>query len=732
VLGLFYLSGFPALLYQIVWQRSLFTIFGSNIESVTIIVAAFMLGLGAGSILGGQLSRIGRLDGLIAFGAIELLVAAFGWQSLEVFHWAGGLDLGASTAGTGLLAFGLLVLPTMGMGATLPVLTRVLVARLPNVGRSLGFLYFVNTLGSASAALVAAAWLLPRLGQAGVVSVAVGLNLSVGCGALGFAFLRRFLAGWARGGAAAGAPEAVAPAEGPGRDRLSPTGMLGLSFASGFLALSYEIIWFRLLAFLFKDRAEVFAVMLGMFLIGIAAGALLAGRICRKTGGSAGRLLRALAVLFVVANTASLLIVPAMGFLAPRPGLVAGAYVLVAVGALLLGPIFPLISHLGIRPDLRAGEKVSFVYVANIVGSVSGSLVTGLILMDALNIAELNLLVSLLGASIGLGFLLVKLRRRVLPVSLAVVFCLSGAWMWVSARGIYEKLLYKDKVEQHEPFTAVIENRSGVITVAGDGTVYGGGVYDGRFSVDLVDDVNGIFRPFSLGAFHPAPREVLMIGLSSGSWAQVVAHHPRVEKLTVVEINPGYLQLISESPVSRSLLDNPRVEIVMDDGRRWLRRSPDRRFDAVVMNVTFHWRSHSTNMLSTEFLHLVRSHLRPGGVVMYNTTASLAAMRTGLTVFASGYRLYNVLVVGDAPIEIDADRLRRQLGDYSIDGRKVLDLARDEDRRALEELLAILEPSAGPPRTFQVETRESVLARSEDCRLITDDNMLTEWGTGCE
>src|SRR5450756_915806 len=54
---LFFLSGFPALLYQVVWQRALFTIYGVNIESVTVIVTVFMLGLGLGSLAGGWLSK---------------------------------------------------------------------------------------------------------------------------------------------------------------------------------------------------------------------------------------------------------------------------------------------------------------------------------------------------------------------------------------------------------------------------------------------------------------------------------------------------------------------------------------------------------------------------------------------------------------------------------------------------------------------------------------------------
>ena len=131
-------------------------------------------------------------------------------------------------------------------------------------------------------------------------------------------------------------------------------------------------------------------------------------------------------------------------------------------------------------------------------------------------------------------------------------------------------------------FTEVIENRSGIITVAEGGIVFGHGMYDGRFNTDLKNDTNGIVRPYALSLFHAAPREVLMIGLSTGSWAQVIANNPAVDRLTVVEINPGYFSLIANEPEVASLLRNPKVTIVTDDGRRWLRAHPERHFDAVI------------------------------------------------------------------------------------------------------------------------------------------------------
>ena len=150
---LFFLSGFPALLYQIVWQRALFTLYGVTIESVTIIVTVFMLGLGFGSLAGGWLSSRPRIRLLLAFGLIEFSVGTFGFASLWIFHRIGALTAGASTLSTGLISFALLLVPTMLMGSTLPLLVEHFVRRTGNVGESVGLLYSVNTLGSGAASL---------------------------------------------------------------------------------------------------------------------------------------------------------------------------------------------------------------------------------------------------------------------------------------------------------------------------------------------------------------------------------------------------------------------------------------------------------------------------------------------------------------------------------------------------------------------------------------------------
>src|ERR1700722_12217137 len=172
--------------------------------------------------------------------------------------------------------------------------------------------------------------------------------------------------------------------------------------------------------------------------------------------------------------------------------------------------------------------------------------------------------------------------------------------------------MWKGDFKSKSTFRNLVENRSGIIAVDSDERVYGGGIYDGQFNIDPVYGTNGIFRAYSIAAFHPNPRHVLIIGLASGSWAQILVNHPKVEDAEIVEINPGYLPLIQQRPVLSSLLHNPKVHIDIDDGRRWLVSHPDSKFDLVLMNTTFNWRANTTNLLSAEFLNLLRQHLNPG------------------------------------------------------------------------------------------------------------------------
>src|SRR5437588_125961 len=174
--GLFFFSGFPALIYQLTWQRALFRIFGVNIESVTIVVTAFMLGLGLGSLVGGWLSKRRSIALLPLLALIELLTGVFGVVSLAIFDRVGDLTASWPLPAMAAVNLALVIVPTLLMGATLPVLVGHLVRRSGNVGSSVGLLYYVNTLGAGAACLACTVLLFPFLGMQGTIYVAVALN----------------------------------------------------------------------------------------------------------------------------------------------------------------------------------------------------------------------------------------------------------------------------------------------------------------------------------------------------------------------------------------------------------------------------------------------------------------------------------------------------------------------------------------------------------------------------
>jgi spermidine synthase len=722
--ALFFVSGFPALLYQTVWQRALFTIYGVNVESVTVIVTVFMLGLGLGSLAGGRLSTLRRVAALSAFGAIETSIGVFGFCSLPLFHWAARFTAGDSTAETGAIAFALLLAPTLLMGSTLPLLVAHLVKHSDNVGQSVGSLYSANTLGSGVACLMAALFLMRVLGESGVVRLAACMNLLVGATAL---FLScRSGSNWNG--------ERLETAPGSNEPRQTIPFVLGMALAActGFIALAYEIIWFRIYSFAGQGRAPVFAKLLAFYLFGIAYAAFAVHEECkRKLKNEVGRTLRAGATLVLLGSITAFLVGPVLSLWVLRlPYDI--MYVLVAIAAGLLGASFPILCHAAIGPSEEAGKKLSYLYLSNIVGSALGSFLVGFVILDHWSTGATSTALLGFGAAIAaILALMAKPRPSKTAVAFACAICVLAAVLSPKLySGMYERLLFKPAYHHGLWFVDVVENRSGVIAVDNHETVFGGGVYDGHFNTDPVNDTNGIFRCYAIPALHAAPKDVLIIGLSSGSWAQILTNDPMVRDVTIVEINPGYLPLIRKRPQVASLLKNPKVHIAIDDGRRWLVAHPDRKFDFILMNMTFNWRANASNLLSANFLELIRKHLNAGGVEYYNTTGSGDVLLTGATVFPYALRIANFLAVSDSPIVFDREQLKSTLTTYRIDGQPVFDLSKSPGRAALEQIVSLpdLKSMIGwPDSNPLVEGRESLIRRLSGMRVITDDNMGTEW-----
>lgn len=496
---------------------------------------------------------------------------------------------------------------------------------------------------------------------------------------------------------------------------------------TGYISLSYEILWVRLYSFVSGSRAWAFGALLGCYLIGLALGSRWSLRF--QASGKGHEELHALGGFVALANALGFLVVPLVSWLVVWIHY-GWTFPIVIVAAALLGAALPLICHFAIPPDGKAGARLSYLYLGNILGSGAGSLVTGFVLMDRFSMGEISVVLATLGFLLVLGLDYFSGKRGTvlafragLVVGGVVLVSLAGSFLF---KGLYERLQMKTAYEWGDEFEMVVESRFGVITVDQDQNIYGGGMYDGTLSVDLFPG-SWMVRPYFLSAVHDSPSKVLEIGLSGGTWTQILAHNPHVEEVTVVEINGACRdRVIPQIEATRSILTDPKVTLVTDDGRRWLRRNPDRKFDAIVLNSTYHWREHATNLLSKEFMELARAHLEPGGVFLFNATGSRRVAKTAAEVFPDAVLVLNNVVASNEELVFDKDRWRETLKGYRYaDGL----LFGEDERAQIEEIVSMLDHIGDKEVDIsrRILTREQIIEAGRGQKIVTDDNLGHEF-----
>lgn len=718
ILLLFFISGFSALIYQIAWQRKLFQSFGVNIESVTIIVSIFMLGLGIGAVIGGVVSKRFPAALLKIFLISELLIGVFGLFSLRLIEYVNSLTLHSSLLVISLSIYALLLLPTALMGATLPILVSHLYDNIKNVGKSVSVLYCVNTLGSAFAAFATIHVLFYLTGLGNSVRIAAILNFSVAF--LGFAFIHNIKT----------AEFVTHPGKSPTEHTVSDQRQIliwALSFIIGYISLSQEILWVRLASYATGSKATVFGNVVGCFLVGIALGAWHAKKICEKNEKE-GKIISLTGALLVVASLVYYLMIPLLSWLATIlwKGVFPPLYIGVGIVSYLMGAIFPMLCHYAARSRKDVGLSLSGVYFFNILGSTTGPVVTGFFLLDRFpietNILILSLVTFILGSSLWISSKADSISRRTaytIGAGSIVVFLLHP----IMYHHLLERFYFKHKYHNQPPFKYTYQNRSGIINVIpsdkGDDIIIGGGIYDGRINTSLTNNRNGIDRAYMIAALHPKPSECLQIGLSGGSWARVVANHSEVKSLDIVEINPAYIDIIKNYRENISLLKDPRIAIHIGDGRRWMLKNEGRKFDIIFMNI-YYWLEHMSDLVSKDFLLLAKRHLKDGGVIYFNTTGSIDIPYTTAHVFKYVTTYGNFIAASDSPFPEDFELKKNSLEKFSLDGRPVF----DPENRFLQNELHTL-------AAYDLSNRRARISQGSDLSyLITDDNLASEFKTG--
>ncbi|MCH7643936.1 MAG: fused MFS/spermidine synthase [Myxococcales bacterium] len=621
----FFLSGFAALLYETAWAREFAFVFGTSEFAVVSVLAAYMGGLAAGAAVAARLvSRVRRP--ILVYGLLELGIAAsalavpWGIRAAMWLHTAiaGGQSAPpdeASVAGSLFYvacSFAILMIPTGLMGATLPLLARYAVRRESEIGRRVGVLYSVNTVGAVVGAVAAGFVLLPALGLRTTVYVGAATNALVfGAAAL---LARR----------SAPLPE-LAPSTSAPSVRFH--WILPLIALSGFASFTYEVVWIRLLGMLLGGSIQGLATMLASFLLGIAIGSAAAARFARDpvraAHGFAWAQIGAATLSLIAFSLANRMPELAQGLGAGRAGSLTANALIAALGllpgALCVGATFPFAVRLFARHESEAGPAAARVYAWNTVGAISGALATGFVLLTSLRFAGticlaagLNLFLAL--ATAGLTRPALRVVAGAAAACLAVLVILPPATPWAVLRyNSSNASNWQGEIAYYE----VGRSSTVLLFDEGDGWRL---VTNGQPESTIQRDsptperfITARWLGMLPALLRPYARSMLMIGLGGGLSIEAVPSS--IERIHVIELEREVVHAHHKLEALRgfSPISDPRVQLVVNDARGALMLT-DARFDAIVSQPSHPWTAGASHLYTREFFSLVSDHLEPGGV----------------------------------------------------------------------------------------------------------------------
>lgn len=706
VLALFFLSGALGLIYEVAWSRMMMHVFGSTALAVGTVLAAFMSGLALGAWLVGRVADRSpnplRLYAWLELGiALAALVSHYFLARLGPAHLA-LYELAGSSATLFavvrfLLAFVLILGPTLLMGATLPVLTRFLDQRESRVGLNLSTLYAVNTFGAVGGVLLTGFFLIGIYGIHVPVYLAATGNFLIA----GIAWLVSRISAQRplRDKDEMGLPSDMRPdtANAPGRGTLRLI-TIGLG-VSGFTSFAYEIYWTRSLVFILGNSVYAFSTMLSAFLSGIALGGWLVRFVMPRLQDRVA-LFGWIQVLIGTLSALALPLLFALGDLqslneylirtsdSAVPLVLAGfalSFLVMLIPATLIGATFPLAGHICVRNRGETGAAVGRLYAVNTLGNVVGALAPGVILLAWLGIQKGILAMATLNLLIGFAVLIPRLFQKgrhpawrvavpALLVFSALVMSRAPLQFQFPSEGEqddFQTLFYR---EGSLATTKVyLDPVSGEKYMSVDGIVIGGTGYTEFKQLLLAHLPKLLVADFS---------SELSVGIGSGILLGESALHRGVQEITGVEIEPSVVEgAVWFREENHDVLNNPKLRVVHDDIGNYLRITPQRfRVISADEKTADEYASNGFSY-SKEYYDLLREHLAPGGLVVQWVPSTLPpsqyrmVLNTFLHSFAHVQLWYflpahkrgpfNSLLIGSSEtVAIDPERIDRRLREH--------------------------------------------------------------------
>lgn len=647
----FFLSGCSGLIYQTVWVRMLTRYLGATTHATATVLVVFMAGLALGAYLSGRIADRVRRP-LLTYSLLELAIGALGLIAsfiviegvgavyVQMYDWVGNSPATLLAARV-LFVLLCLLLPTILMGATLPLMVAFITRQGQQFQTSLGWLYAINTYGAVVGVLITGFYLLGEFGES--VSLGVAASLNVIAALLAVALMvaqRQKVASWDTDAAGRVAEDKETRAQGdnPLPVSLSPDPLVPYSptirrfalltiFASGLAALAYEILWTRLLVLLLETSIYAFSIMLGTFLVGIAWGSWDSTRQAKLTRAPLASF-GFLEILIGFWAAMGLFLLPLfhdwwLSYLfstAQQAVAVLACVAMVLPIAFFFGRQFPIAVRCCMADPNAPGRSTGQAYTMNTLGTIVGSLLAGFFLLPLLGTALMMLLIS--GVNLLLGVILLRLAPAEERGGLTIpaLGLAAGFVILIFLMGDpYQKCM---TARAHVAFGA-----DGVVYASYERpaatTVAAGNPNDPRARALFISGVGMTHLctetkamahlPYMLA---DQPKRMLIICFGMGTtFRSAVKTYPDL-RVDAVDIVPevfdcfGYYHKDAEE-----VLHRPNAHTHADDGRNFLltHREP---YDVITIDPAPPLHSAGTvNLYTKEFFNLCKSRLTPGGVM---------------------------------------------------------------------------------------------------------------------
>ena len=601
---LVFCAGFAALSWEVIWQLRSSVALGVSAWGTAVTLATTMGGMATGSYLMGRYLK-GRSVArpLSIYGLLELSIGIAGLCLAGGFTLLGSLDASVyqSTPTIAPLVYALgiaalLGVPTMAMGATIPVFGLVAAQRNSSVSR----LYALNTAGAAVGALVIALFLIPKFGIQTCSWLVSGINAVVALGAY-------LLSNSTTQENEESSTESFA-------SPLPPAQAAWVVLTTGLATFALEVAWFRSLKAAFQSTTESFAVMLAAVLLALAVGARLAP-VFRAKNLSPLTLLSAAGVLVLLVTPVVERFDLMAHYLANRPDLMnfsfflmarlLSTFVVLGLPVAVLGAILPWLLDCQQQP--RDWAKL---YALNTIGSIFGALLAAWLLLPWLGFARTSWLIG--AALVTLGVILQPKARAgavgaaVAALAVAIIFesGIGRTRIQVQHRIHFDDYKILASEEGPDATVAVVETKNDKSLVI-DGFVTTGDHPDWTHYMPWMGHL-----PMVL---HPQPDDALVICFGTGQTANALRLEG-AERLDVVDLSPAVISMAHLFEVNQGVLEDPKVRTTIMDGRAWMRRT-NRSYDVITLEPMPPNFAGVNALYCKEFYQLAQRRLKPEGIV---------------------------------------------------------------------------------------------------------------------